>query len=65
MAVEVLPPDDGRDPRRMRSVEERLDRIEVRLERGGGGVGCCGFVLLLYVIYLLQQILAHVEHLPS
>lgn len=57
MAVEVLPPDDDR----LRSVEHRLGRIEVRLERAGGGVGCCGFLMLVYVIYLLHQILDHLS----
>jgi len=62
MAVEVLPPEDDRGPGR-RSLEERLDRIEVRLERAGGGIGCCGFALLVYAIYLLHAVLDKLDKL--
>lgn len=42
----------------------RLDRLEARLDqtqKGSGGVGCCGGLALLYIIWLLWQIL---ERLP-
>lgn len=42
----------------------RLDRLEARLDqtqKGSGGVGCCGGLALLYIIYLLWQVL---ERLP-
>jgi hypothetical protein len=45
-------------------IDARLDRIEKRLDtsqRGGGGVGCCGMFMLLWVIYLLYQILEKVS----
>ncbi len=45
-------------------LNDRLDRIEKRLDtsqRGGGGVGCCGMFFALWVIYLLYQILDKVS----
>lgn len=45
-------------------VSERLERIEKRLDtsqRSGGGVGCCGMFMLLWVINLLYQILEKVS----
>ena len=45
-------------------MNQRLDRIEQKLDnsqRGGGGLGCCGMFFLIWVIYLLYQILDKVS----
>ena len=42
------------------AIEVRLERIEKKLDRsraGEKGIGCLGFALFVYVIYLLQQVL--------
>lgn len=53
------------DPSQLDEIEARLDRIEKKLgqsQAGGGGIGCLGFVLFVWVILQLAEIL---ERLPA
>ena len=51
---------DHHEPDRIAALEERLERIERKLDRtstSSGGIGCLGFVLFLIVIGMLNNVL--------